>query len=484
MKAVKKKRSNELELISRFVNSSSFKARVRQDELERHLGSDNINKLIELGILREVVLEPTHCEKCGTSEIDCRLGDSSFIVKCNNCGFYSIDIRDRKFFDVSYEGIVKKYLDALDTEEISIEKVEDHVKGSFVIDGLTMDFLFIPVEMRELDLLSVLYSTLSVLGTSRVLIIVNDRNFEKILNMSVPLVLGSIALVVPLSHFNTEEIKKWIYTYSEILKMEEAIMEKVRSEELSKLIVSVNTNPKYALTLLAHLKMLKAMKAKEFNWKMLENVVASVIRYMYASDISLGGHRDLGKDLPDSIFYVIKGGNPEILGLIDCKSSQIADISRELTEKHLNYLERARKVGFLKRIKKVLVFVVFDVKGNSAIKFYERMERHLEDSEYILILPVETLMLIVEIYLNWAIKSELQLRDEDKNIENFIKNIFDLDYLKQLKRKYESSNSDILVYDRLFRLNSEDIISELKEMVSSSSSYVDILKHYAGVSPP
>ncbi len=480
MAAKKQDCNDDLSLIARFVNSDCFNPRIKLSELESVFPPEKIERLVELGIVTKKVVEPTTCESCGSTEINVQKTENKFFIRCENCGkLFTPKIDDCIYVEVSYGSIAEKFLTALCAEEINVEKEEAYVKGSFIISHTPMKFVFIPLEMRERDLLPLLWST--TLETSRTLFFVRDENLGNILNTSIPLAIGGLALIVPLSQFNVYEIKKWISVTSKTQELEKLVLSKIDDEKLKKLVISVNTNPKYALTLLTHLKVLKSLKPKDFDWTFLENLTAIVLSYIYSSNISVGGYKNIGKAVPDNVFLITgvhEENVPEIIGFVDCKSSQVTDLRKELTEKHINYFERARKVAFLRLLKKVLVFVVFDINEKSVIDFYKRIESNLKENEYVLVFPIDALILILEIYLNLIIKSEVQLKEESGTIETFLRNIFDIGYLRSLKEKYREKNDDIVPYSKLFRISADEIISELRNILSSSSSLEDMFRRY------
>jgi len=477
--AKRQNRNDDLSLLAKFINSDCFSPRIKLSELESVFPPEKIERLIELGIVTKKVVEPTTCEYCSSTEINVEKIRNKFLIRCEICEKSStLKIDDRIYVEVSYRSIVEKFLSVLYAEEIFIEKEEAYVSGSFKIEHTLIKFVFIPIEMRERDLLPILWST--TLEASRTLFLVRDENFGNILNTSIPLAIGGLVLVIPISQFNVNEIEKWISVTLETQELEKQVLKEIYDEKLKKLVISINTNPKYALTLLTHLKMLKSLKPRDFDWTLLENLTAIVLSYIYSSNVTLGGYKNIGKAVPDNVFLITnihEENVPEIIGFVDCKSSQVTDLRKELTEKHINYFKRARKVAFLRPLKKVLVFVVFDINEKSVIDFYKRIESNLKENEYILVFPIDVLILILEIYLNLIIKSKVQLKEES-TVETFLRNIFDIKYLRSLKEKYREKNDDIASYSKLFRISVDEIISELKNVLSSSSSLEDMFRRY------
>ena len=144
----------------------------------------------------------------------------------------TLKIDECVYVEVSYRSIVEKFLSTLDAEEICIEKEEDYVSGLFKIGYTRIKFIFIPIEMRERDLLPILWST--TLEVSRALFLVRDENFGNILNTSIPLAIGGLVLVIPISQFNVDEIKKWISVTLETQALEKQVLSKIDDEKLKK----------------------------------------------------------------------------------------------------------------------------------------------------------------------------------------------------------------------------------------------------------
>jgi len=469
-------RSKILPIIQKLVNSDIFQARIEGGKLKEVLSEREVGIIIEKEIAKPIEVEPSRCERCYSLDIDVQNLGNRYLVKCNECGkIYNID--KKTYFDISYLEIARQITENLNLECEILEDRDFYIVAEFEWDNSQFLFLFLPTKLEDNQLLLVFHEILH--GGRHVLCVAKDVVLSNALSLLSLISSGSMIYITPISQINEEDITKWLEKTVKIRNFENNILDRIDDEKLRNLIISVNTNPKYALTLLMHLKTLKKIEKKYFDWELLENLVSTVFRQLYSSDVSFGGGRDRGKRLPDNVFLVRdREGKPIVLGLVDCKSSERADFDKELTEKHVSYLERANKIDFLRPVDKALIFVTFDVKGNSVIRFYNRLENELKEREYIVILPVDTLNLILELYLNVIIRGELKLKDVEDTLENTLARLFTLEYLRELKQKYKETNEEILAYEKIFRINQGDVIKELEKKASSVSSVETILKMY------
>lgn len=470
-----KKKDNLLSIIQKFVNTFA-QVRIEKEKIKESLSDEEIELLSKLKILKLTTEKPFKCRKCDSLEIDVREFDSYYLVKCKKCGVYKVG--KTYFYDISYRELASQLVKLLGIKCEILDDRDFYVFGEFVWENLKFLLLIIPTKLEQDHLLEIFYENLQY--NAYTLCIVRDSILPDALNILPFITFGNLIYVMPISQINDKDLINWLNKAVKIRMFEDRILQKIEDEELKRLIVSINTNPKYVLVLLSHLRTLKNLEGKSFSWMLLENLVSIIFRQLYSSDISFGGGRNKGERLPDNVFLVReKDGAPEVLGLVDCKSSYAANFDKELTEKYLAYIEKARKIDLLQKVNKALIFIVFDIKGRSALRFYSRLENHLRENEYVVILPIDSLALILDIYLNIIIQGELRLKDTADTFESMLTNLFTIEYLSQLKRKYPDTNNDILAYGKLFRINKEDILNELENIIGRNDSSVKrILETY------
>jgi len=194
---------------------------------------------------------------------------------------------------------------------------------------------------------------------------------------------------------------------------------------------------------------------------------------LYSSDISFGGHKNIGKRVPDNIFIITKpisdGKIPYIIGVVDCKSSEELDLdNKETREKYINYLRKLREISVISDRKKALIFVRLGDRAKY-IEFYDNIEKNLRDKEYMVILPIDSLLTHIDIYLNVIIRGELQMREYLENLEAFLTQLFDDEFLRSLKRNKDYTsffNEEILTRDKLFYITPNLIIKELENRLN------------------
>ncbi len=466
--------------IIKLVNSNIIQGRVKASKIEGLLSEAEITELIKQGILDPSYEKPLTCKYCHSSEITILEDKSHLVIKCLDCKkTYKVSKNELEiYYDVSYQAMAQQINAYLSFNSISVDDKGFYILTEFEFNNELYRSLFIPTQPQQRQLLHILFEEIN--DKIPTLCIVKDSAYKDVLNLLVGISSGSLIYVFPISLLieMREDISSWLSKTMKVRELEKFVIDNIKDDTLKKLVISINTNPKYILALFMHLKSFK--KLRELDWEFMEHLVAVGFRLIYASDISFGGGKDRGKRLPDNVFLVRKNNNPVVLGIVDCKSSEAADLDKELTEKYLAYLKKARSIDFLRLVNRALIFVVFDVKGESALRFYDRLKNSLEDDEYVIILPIDSLTLILEVYLNTIIHGELKLKDAVDTLESMLADLFTREYLSQLKRKYPDTNRDILALAKLFRINKEDIICELKNRLgkNTASSIKAILENY------
>ena len=110
-----------------------------------------------------------------------------------------------------------------------------------------------------------------------------------------------------------------------------------------------------------------------------------------------------------------------------------------------------------------LVFPLLDVKTDTSIqKFFDRLKKKMKPGEFCLVMPIDTLEILVYLYLSAILRGKLDLTEND-----FIKireQIFDTDFLEKTC-KLDSN---------LYKLNFEIIKNLIKDIAGKESSVESI----------
>lgn len=455
-----KKQESVLKIIEKIINSNLVNVQIKYEQLKNLLSKEEIEKCLDKRIIEKNTKPPRKCNNCSNTEIDILDEGGSYYIKCKKCGsIYTESKIQNTYYHLHYLIIAEYLLNSLKFDRIQLYDEDYYISGFFEWKDHQFSFIFLPTIVKLDFLLSPFLEISKKRGN--ILCIITDKNFEEILKLYSFVTFGKTIKIVPISIFNSEEVHYWLDYSTEIKRIEDIIITDLKKER-RELVISVNTNPKYVLTLLEHLKTLKQMKKGKFDYRQLEDMISVVIQQFYASDPTFGGGQSIGKSLPDNIFIVTnKNGDPKIFGLIDCKSSEIADPNRELTEKYLNYIKIVRK-EVSRSLKVSMIFLVFNFKTNYILKFYDRIEGSLKDLDYIIIFPVDTLIIILEIYLNFIIQGEFRRKGYYDNFEYFLRKIFNNNYLNTLKNQYKNQNKEFLSKTKLFYLDPKIIFTEIK----------------------
>jgi hypothetical protein len=403
--------------------------------------------------------------------------EDSYLIKCEKCGIYKENPSNYLFYEINFYKLFEEFfiepLGDLLKEQFEIIDKKDFLYSFFTIDDINFTILFIPYNLSKRDILDKLYTLYSEILTDYLVIVTISENIGKILELGSWIIFGRNLVAIPISTYDITELKNYIDNFLGIAILEKKILSKIKDINLEKLIVSINTNPKYLQLLLLNLRTLKQVGLKILNykeiWILLEDLVSITFRLLYSSDISFGGHKNIGKRVPDNIFIITKpisdGKIPYIIGVVDCKSSEELDLdNKETREKYINYLRKLREISVISDRKKALIFVALGDRAKY-IESYDNIEKNLRDKEYMVILPIDSLLTPIDIYLNVIIRGELQMREYLENLEAFLTQLFDDEFLRSLKRNKDYTsffNEEILTRDKLFYITPNLIIKELE----------------------
>ncbi|MCD6155259.1 MAG: hypothetical protein J7J22_05790 [Candidatus Verstraetearchaeota archaeon] len=480
---------------------SEIRASYKKGELEELLNLETINELQSLN-----VLTLKESKKCPDGEIIKKREKGKFIeLLCSSGRVHRIrrEAYEKEYYvyDVNYRQLFK----------LVLEKIGIHVKEQSIIDegshylyqndDFTIIFLLTSIKKPK-DYFKILYPLIK--EKVPVILIGPKAMIPHLLDILEALPLGNLLYPLPFNYLSTESVKKnleeWVDSIKDIHKLEQEILDQIKNEELKELMATVESNPRYLLSLLTHLKTLKILSVQdpqEFKRediaKYMEYVTVLAFRYLTGVDVSIGGNRNIGKRVPDAIVFIrgSKSDSVSIIGIVDCKSSLEANFEKELTEKYIHYVNLIRGTFPLK-VKIPLIFVLFGIESKKFLQFHNRVIEYLsmkyngEFDFYTIIMPLEALTTMISSYLS-VILHEVDL--SRNSLIALIREFFDEEYLKEIKHtkteKYvqwilplvERDNiNEFLQAPRLYILTSEMILDEIKSKIEESSNVKEILK--------
>lgn len=455
-----------LEIFRKFKDNSPIKTEIPKDIKDK-----DIDNLVKKGIIEEDFEPPAHCQYDGCGEqAEIRVENDKIIVKCaiNPHHLSEIPKDDYIVYRIKiskgFEILLKELLDKFNV--ISEYSTGDYCKLTIDKDEKQITFIFC---MEELITEEKLFKILSPHISRKDFIVLvhksTQTNYENIDSILQKLPLGSVIFNIPLDKIENKqlinELQRWLDYISEIHNLEASILDKIDDDDLKALTTSVDTNPKYILSALSRIKLCKICGIKgSKTWEEMENLISLIFHYLYTSDIKHGGGKQRGKGVPDNVFLVENNDAGMMAGIVDSKCSYEADLSTEKTEKYENYFKLVRQLKWA-ITKKALIFVVLDTKSEYTIKeFFRRLKVKFQQGEYIIILPIDSLELLLYSYLGVILRGRINLNKSDFN--DLLKQLFDNEFLEKVK--------GCKIENGLYKIPVESLLEELKQRAENPSS--------------
>lgn len=119
--------------------------------------------------------------------------------------------------------------------------------------------------------------------------------------------------------------------------------------------------------------------------------------------------------------------------------------------------------------------MIFDPEESKSnvIRLYKRLKSQLKQNEYVIVLPVDVLMFIVELYLSAILHGELNLCEEQ--FYPVLRNLFDGDFLLET---YRDKYSNAIIDGKLFMLNLSIVRDRFQSLLNKLSMHVIHLEKY------
>lgn len=490
-----------------FLTAFPVVANREKGELLSQLKPKEIGELLSMGILAEEKVFPT-CPD-GSPVVDILKPEEDlrkrgkYLLRCQSGEIKELSPKEyeNKFtvYRVMYPALMRVTLEILD---VPLNSEPDIMPGFVEIadESLAVVFLTKPPK-KPRDYFRILSRYIQ--NKKPIILIGHDKSFDAFLEIVGILPLGNLVYFVPFSLLLDKRLRSdlayWIESNSEIEDLERRIINSIQPENFRKLMVSVETNPRYLLSLLSNLKTLKLKNMPKFD-EYFENTSSLAFRYLYGVDITFGGSKNRGVKVPDSIVFIRDptGSAVRVIGIVDAKSSLNVDFRKELTEKYVKYLSHILRSDIYKAapLKPDIpfIFVLFRFNLHSLIDLHGRLMSYihsrfneLEDKVYTVVVPVDTLEILLRARLS------IVLREGDlseSGLDRFFLSIFTKEYLKIAKEEqnqeivkslrryatsFKGSIQDFMKFNRLYILPPEIIITELEKLASEYSSLRELV---------
>ncbi len=372
-----------------------------------------IDKITSLGIGEIITSAPEICEvnDC-SSYYEMEITDEDTIVlKCERGHSKKVKIEEYKYLNLNFErlfNLLGKYFPSFKFESDK----GNMLIGSSWHEGTPFKIYFV-INLDEKNILNEFKHIL--LSKSPTVIIVNDRDLDKYINSLGVISMGNFVYLAPLTKIRKlrNDIKNWMNKVNNIIKTRSKLLNELRTKEKHlRILEFIENNPKYLISLLNHLKVLKIMRRENFDWELMELLTALSFSYLFMSSPDYWTGEKF-RDVPDNAFIILdEKKEPNFIGLVDCKSSTPTKIRREKTEKYLNYLERVRSLkGYsVSKLKGIgLILIVFEINEKDIIDFYQRISTHLRENEFLIVMTVSALEILIDSLIDIIYVSNVSL---------------------------------------------------------------------------
>jgi len=448
-----------------------------------------LSDLIETEYIVEDLRPPQSCpllEDC-RAFCECKRDGSDLVVKCDEGHEGRIPVEDHLYYDVSFEPVLEAVAEAAGRElaKISKSSLPKYVTG-VTEDGVNL-YLIVSPSDYENAVNEICIDTLK--EDNAALLVTPQKTVKDLLEIKSLFSSSNLIYTVPFTMLiEPDLIQNSLSTIEDIQSIERRIIQDLDGEH--PVVNRVNSNPRYILTELNHMRLLRlAKELPQHSGTRLEKVGETAFSHLFVSYPEAGGEDDRGGNVPDNIFYISDSILPEgadsILGIADTKSGDDAGFGSEKIEgKHDEYLKKARRhsVG-AEKIAHMFLILGFD--GQKEIEFYDKMADIYEDDEYLVIMTAEALALILSSYLAHSVTNDLKLIHG--NFQTVIYPFFDREAFQKSglggltrevgknKNKYDD---DYKQRENLMIITREVVKHRLEQCVDSPNDVEELFKGY------
>jgi hypothetical protein len=438
---------------------------------------DHLENMAEKEFITQTIKLPTKCPNCSASIINTKeIEGRKHLLECEQGHNELEDEKDYRYYNIDFQKIANLIAGSLGLN------VQD-IRNNFP------DYLFCETNRTNLVIMSVVDTGETpflklfrkiITEKEPCLILTTGKSIENALEIQSVFSAGNLTYIMPVEELseNTGLARDKINHMEKIKELQEDVLNDLVTGSNANLISSVETNPKHLISYLNHLRLMKEQEGK-FDWTKLEDLTSTAFSRIFVGEIDDSGGSERGLDVPDNLFVIHENGNPDITGIVDTKSNYKAKIDREKSDKHLNYFERVNDSTALSPTKKCLIFVVFDIQGETDLEFYNRVKDRLEEDEYVIVLDVDALITMLEFYLSLCLSNKLKFRELD--INKIFGRLLDQEHLEMNERLRNSQRTvkgsldqeefekKMLQANDLYYLSKEFVLGELEEKIDERS---------------
>jgi hypothetical protein len=463
---------------------------------------------------------PTECPECGSfssHEINER-GVVEFTCD-NRC---SASINKEKFtrYNVEYENIIQNLASYIGFEyqsikqdlpryissevNVPLETARESANESSAEEGTEEEQIIEKADLRIIispdDIKKEIRNTLFEVSVSNKpsLVFVKTGTISELLETQSLYASGDLIHFSTLQDFpKSNRLNRRLRNMCKIKKLESDMKQNLESNTDSELIKKVDSNPRYILTELNHMLTLRnSGEIKRWEGDRLEKVTESAFSHIFATLQGRGGQDDNFEKIPDTVFYVGElqnntGAEPTdpILGVVDAKSGSPAGFSTEkIGDKQIDYVAAARKRQ-VPADKLAHIFVTTHISSKNDLDFHDRIQDRYSHNEHMVVMTVEGLMQLMEIYLSTTLSDQVSL--ETNIFVRAARSLFDPDEFYEIGNdkftretiqpadqdeydsRYAAKHDLLLITPEVVKNNFEHYMKEDPDIEGILTTYID-----------
>jgi hypothetical protein len=417
--------------------------------LLKNLNPEELNELVSVGVLEPVIwikegelLESRFkVLRIDKEQEVVQLGDIRNPGPPQNKPLYEYmdyGVKIEPLMSAILELIAEKLRFELHLKGIKYRTLSDYVKCNVSINGREIVFFFQFKKMHIPEFLIELARSVEL--KKPVVLVLSSKSVVNLMDFVELVAVGALAYIMTFEDIARfvegdreviDDFEKWLRYVFDVLELEDIVLSSLKDEkfrDLRNLLVKVDTNPKYLVTMLSLFKVARKIKGKDA-WKLFEDLVGVALSFLYGGEIFQLGYKASFENVPDSVFIVRrskpKPGQSEIelVGIIDAKSGDL-ELSPHDVPKYEKYFDLIREYPWISTSGSGQLVVLYFVTLNNCDEiqrkysrssedkglrgFYYKIQNLLQNNEYIAILPVESLLMLIDTYMSILRRMKLQ----------------------------------------------------------------------------
>ncbi|WP_157744191.1 hypothetical protein [Halopenitus persicus] len=403
---------------------------------------------------------------------------------------HAVPVSDHTYHEIEYQAVVTAIADhvGLGDCEVDERQMPRYVTAT-TEDGINIYLIVSPSDYRG-TVNTICMETL--ITDTPTLLITPEDTVGDLLEIQSLFAGGHLIYTIPFTMLTEDDlITHHLAAIQSIEKLESDLTANRHSEETTPLITRLRSNPRYILTELNEMKLLRLNnEIASGKGTRLEKVAEAAFSHLFPTYPDAGGEDDVGEILPDTLFRISGIVPPKeydtILGVVDTKSGATGNFgSEKTTGKHDVYLRRARRES-VPADWIAHTFVVLGFDGQKEIDFHDDMyEAYDEYDGYLLILTADALGTILAAYLSFVVSNDLRLMQSD-----FRKAIYPLfhkpmfnssplsDITREVGRNEEEYDSEYKKRPELLIVTREVVLAQLERCLDMDGDIERILEGY------